>query len=181
MKECLRWFCLFSSDALLSYLTRNRLAFNVQADWSFLSFICVETIMTTVNQSASTPVATSVLRKVLLLDAATCVAMGLLLTLAARFLSALLGLPESFIFWAGIALFPCAALMALAGRVGSDISPPAWLVWVVILGNLGWVIASALTITLWFSPTTIGIAFVLIQAIAVAGLAGLEYYGLKNS
>jgi hypothetical protein len=137
--------------------------------------------MTTVNQSASAPVATSVLRRVLFLDATTCFAMGLLLTLAARFLSALLGLPESFVFWAGIALFPCAVLMALAGCVGSDASPPAWLVWLIILGNLGWIIASALTITLWFSPTTIGIVFVAFQAIAVAGLAGLEYYGLKNS
>ena len=113
-----------------------------------------------------------------MVDAATCLLMGVLLVFAAQPLAALLALPSSLLFYAGILLFPCAALMVFAGR---KTSPNSILVWLVIVGNVAWVAASIFVITAWFSPSSLGLAFVLAQAAAVAILALLEYRGLKNS
>jgi hypothetical protein len=65
------------------------------------------------------------------------------------------------------------ALVAMAGA-------PTIGVWLVILGNAGWVIASlALIFGDWIAPNMLGIAFIGVQAIAVAILAALEYSGLN--
>ena len=63
---------------------------------------------------------------------------------------------------------------------GLQTPPNSNLVWLVILGNLAWLAASILVITVWFSPTSFGIAFVLFQAAVAAVLALLEYRGLKK-
>ena len=47
------------------------------------------------------------LRALLLIDAATCAAMGLALGLGARPIAALTGLPQPLLIWAGLALLPC--------------------------------------------------------------------------
>ncbi|MFZ6769903.1 hypothetical protein ACO0LM_22850 [Undibacterium sp. Di26W] len=133
---------------------------------------------TTASQVAAAGIS---LRKILMFDALTCVAMGLLLVSASGLLSGLLGLPKDFVLLAGVALFPCAALMLLTSRIGTQAQPPAALVWLVIIGNTGWVIASLLTMELWFSPTTLGILFILAQAVVVVVLAVLEYRGLRRS
>jgi hypothetical protein len=53
---------------------------------------------------------------------------------------------------------------------------------VVIVGNLLWVLASAvLVLAGWFDPTPLGVAFVLAQAVAVAGLAVLQHSGLRTA
>ncbi len=75
------------------------------------------------------------LRTVLKIDAATCVATGLLMTAGAGIVSGLTQLPSGLLMTAGASLFPIAAFMAFAAtRV------PAWPlgVWLVILGNIGW-------------------------------------------
>jgi hypothetical protein len=128
----------------------------------------------TATQTAQTPAAGLDLRKILLLDAATGLGMGLLLILAAGALSPLLGLPQGFIFWAGIALLPCAALMALTSQLGSAPKPPIAMTWIVIVGNVAWITASVLCVTVWFSPTQLGALFVGAQAAVVAVLAVLE-------
>lgn len=116
------------------------------------------------------------LAQVLRVDAFTCAAMGLLLVAAPTPLSAWLGLPLPLLFWAGVVLFPCAALMLLAAR-----RPPIRpLVGLVVLGNLAWVAASALVAAL-FSPTMLGLVFVAVQATVVAGLAWLEWRGLVSA
>jgi glucose uptake protein GlcU len=116
------------------------------------------------------------LPQVLRLDALSCLAMGLPLTVFAEPLGGLLGLPAILLLACGLALFPCAALMWLAAR---SAQPPAALVWLVILGNAAWVLGS---IYLCFSlPLTgLGQVFVLGQALAVAGLAELEYIGWRR-
>ena len=136
--------------------------------------------MSAATQSLPRQVSSFPLRKILLLDAATCVAMGLLLLAVAAELAAMLGLPAQFLWWAGAALLPCAALMGFTSRAGAQIQPPAGLVWVVILGNLAWVLASLLTVAVWFTPTALGTAFVLAQAIAVVVLAAMEYRALRG-
>ena len=83
------------------------------------------------------------LRRVLGLDALTCLAMGALLSVASQPLAPILGLPAELLFWAGILLLPTAAFM---GFLATRQAPPALLVWVVILGNLGWAIESFVVI-----------------------------------
>ncbi|MFZ6653746.1 hypothetical protein [Undibacterium sp. TJN19] len=119
-------------------------------------------------------------RTIFLFDALTCLAMGILLVAAAGVLSGLLGLPKNFIFMAGLALFPCAALMWFTSRAGTQEHPPAALSWLVIIGNVGWVIASILAIEVWFDATVLGMIFVAAQALVVVTLAVLEYRGLRK-
>ena len=119
---------------------------------------------------------TSFLRRILALDAASCAAMGLGLGLAAAPLAALFGLPETLVRTAGLLLLPLAAFIAwLASRP----APPPLLVWVVIVGNLGWT-AESFALLGQYDPTPLGTAFVALQALAVLGLAGLEYAGLRR-
>lgn len=115
------------------------------------------------------------LTQILRVDAFTCAAMGLLLVAAATPMSALLGLPAQLLFWAGVVLFPCAALMFVAAKWPRF----AALVWVIVLGNLAWIVASAV-VGLAFNPTPLGLAFVVVQAAVVAVLAWLEWRGLRS-
>lgn len=109
------------------------------------------------------------LRGVLAFDAATCIIMGLLLSLWPVPLSALLGLPAALLLGAGLLLFPCAALMLL----GSARPHPA-VVGLVVLGNLAWAAASVLVVVL-MGPAVLGAVLVLGQAVVVAVLAWVEW------
>jgi hypothetical protein len=52
----------------------------------------------------------------------------------------------------------------------------------VIAANIAWVGASALVLlTGWIDPNGLGVAFVVLQAVVVAGLAELQYAGLRRS
>ena len=128
------------------------------------------------QQTLRTP---TFLRRVLSLDAATCVAAGLLLTLGAGPLEPALGLPAPLMRYAGLSLLPFAALLVyLATR--EQLSPPA--VWAVVLLNVLWAVDSLLLLlTGWVSPTELGSAFVVMQALGVAAFAALEYLGLRRA
>jgi hypothetical protein len=119
---------------------------------------------------------TASLRRVLMVDAATCLAMGALLVLFASPLATLLGLPSLLLAYAGASLFPIAGFMAWVA-IRRELS--RWGAWVVILGNAGWVAGSVLVLFL-ASPTTIGFAFVIAQAVVVVLLAELEYVGVRR-
>jgi hypothetical protein len=115
-------------------------------------------------------------RNVLFLDAATCAVMGIGLTLLPGLVHSITRIPAPLLFYAGLSLLPIAAFMALVAMAGA----PTIGVWLVILGNAGWVIASlALIFGDWIAPNMLGIAFIGVQAIAVAILAALEYSGLN--
>ena len=114
---------------------------------------------------------TSFLRRVLAVDALTCVAAGALMAFGAGALAPLTGLPQPLLFWAGVALFPVAALMAFLSRRETA---PAALVWLVVLGNAGWV-AGSVAVLFVTQPTVFGTAFVVAQAAAVAVLTVLEW------
>lgn len=119
------------------------------------------------------------LRRVLLADAATCAAAGLLLTFGSDPLEKLLGLPAGLSLYAGISLFPFAALLAyLATRENLSRT----VVWAIIVLNVLWTADSILLLLSgWVEPTTLGSAFVVFQAVGVAMFAGLEYFGLRKS
>jgi len=117
------------------------------------------------------------LRAVLKLDAATCLAMAALLIPAGNPLAELLGIPLGILNAAGLALVPIGLFMAFLGFRGEG---PSALVWMVILGNLGWVAASAVLIAGLAAITAPGAAFVAGQAIGVLVLALLEWRGLRQ-
>jgi len=76
------------------------------------------------------------LRTVLLLDAATCLLTGLLMKMGAIPLAELTDIPGALLFYAGVALLPVAAFIAL---VGAFPTIPVAGVWLVIMGNAaGW-------------------------------------------
>jgi hypothetical protein len=115
------------------------------------------------------------LRRILFADAGSCVGLGLFLALLADPLSPMLGLPAALLFIAGLALLPIAAFISW---VASREQPPAGGVWLVILGNAGWV-AGSVALLFFASPTALGYAFVIGQAAIVAGLAELEYFSIR--
>lgn len=131
--------------------------------------------MTDTTPAVPTATARPGLAAVLLVDAATCVAMGALLLTLTQPIAALLGLPAALLTWAGALLLACAVPMFLAGRRRP---PSSGLVILIVAGNLAWVLAS-LTVAFGFegiSPA--GYAFVVAQALAVLALAALEWRGL---
>ena len=120
----------------------------------------------------------SLLRRTLGLDAATCLAMGAAMTLGALPLAGLTGLPAALLMIAGVVLFPVAGLMIwLARRTDA----PAPMLWLVIGGNAGWAGASLLLLASgWVRPTLLGEIFVVVQALGVLGLTLVEYAGLRQ-
>ena len=117
------------------------------------------------------------LRRILALDSLSCLSMGLMTGAGAGPLAPLFGLPEPLLFYAGLALLP---LGAFIGWLATRPVPPRLLVWVVILGNLGWT-AESFAVIGQQQPTPLGTAFVAAQALAVLALAGLEYLGLRKA
>jgi hypothetical protein len=116
------------------------------------------------------------LRNVLLLDAATCAATGAFMIAGAAFLAPVTRIPETVLWIAGLSLLPVAAF--ITGVVARG-SPPIG-VWIVIAGNAVWAIASLLLLA-GLSVNAFGIAFILVQAIAVTVLAEFEFIGLRRS
>lgn len=119
------------------------------------------------------------LRGVLIADAMTCVATGLLMLIGSASLAKFLGLPDGLLRYGGASLLPFALLLLyLTSR---ESLPPA-AVWTVIVLNALWTVDSFLIVaTGWITPNSLGYAFVTAQALGVAMFAGLEYVGLRKS
>lgn len=118
------------------------------------------------------------LRRALQADALASGAMGLLLALAAGPLEELLGLPRALLLAAGIGLLPFA--LALGWLANRTTLRRGW-VWAVLAINAVWVIDSLSLLALgWVEPTLLGNIFVIGQAVAVAVLAELEFFGLRR-
>ena len=118
------------------------------------------------------------LRRVLAFDAISCVAMGGAMIAGSSLAAPLLGVPATLLQGAGAALLPFAAFV---GWLASRDVPPAAGVWAAIVINALWVVDSLLLAAgVGAAPTTLGIALIVGQALAVATLAELEYVGLKR-
>lgn len=118
------------------------------------------------------------LRRVVLLDALASGATGLLMIAGADLVEDLLGLPAALLRGAGLVLVPYVAFVVYAGT-RETISRPA--VWIIIIANVAWAAASALLLVSgWVSPTALGYAFVIAQAVVVALLGELQYMGLRR-
>lgn len=111
------------------------------------------------------------INKILAFDALTCVLMGIVLTLWATALAPLVTLPRDLLFHTGCVLFPIAIFMAVLARQDRPRSAGVWL---VILGNAAWVLAS-LAVLMLTDPNMLGVGFLAAQALVVALLALAEF------
>jgi hypothetical protein len=116
------------------------------------------------------------LRTVLLVDSATCLASGLAMSLGAALIAHLTSIPSGLLLYAGLSLLPIAAFIAFVAT-RAPLSRGA--VWLVVAGNVLWVLASIwLILAASISPNVLGIAYTGMQAAAVALLTCLEYRGV---
>ena len=121
----------------------------------------------------------SSLRRVLLLDAAISGATGILMVAGATAFDALFGVPAPLVRYSGLVLLLFAALVLYFAR-SEGLSSGR--VWTVILMNAAWVAASVLVLVSgWIDPTALGMAFVILQALAVAALAEVQYTAMRRS
>lgn len=114
---------------------------------------------------------------ILLADAATCTAMGVVLAASPGLIGGLTGIPRGLLFWAGLGLIPVAAYMALIASRYID-WPAA--VGLVIAGNAVWVVGSLALFTI-VNPSAFGAAFILGQAAVVIVFSLLEYAGFRTT
>ena len=119
------------------------------------------------------------LRLVLKLDAAACGALGVASLAGAPVLDDLLGVPVVPLASVGVFLAAWAVVLwAISSR--PRVSKTA--AWVVIVFNLAWTVDSAVVLAAgWFPLTVVGVAFVLVQAAAVAIIAAAQFYALKRA
>jgi len=121
----------------------------------------------------------SFLRRALIIDAVVSGATAVLLVFAAGMLARWLEVPESLLRYAGVVLVPFVGYVAFVAR--RDVVPRASVLAVIGL-NFAWVAAS-----LWLllggpiEPNAFGYAFIIVQALAVALFAEVQYVGLRRS
>lgn len=119
------------------------------------------------------------LRRALQADALISGAMALLLTFGAGALAPLLALPHGLLLETGLFLI---LYVALVGWLASRTTLPRPLVLLVVVGNALWTLGSiALLISNAVAPNGLGLAFVVLQAIAVGVFAELQLLGLRRS
>ena len=123
--------------------------------------------------------ASPLLRRVLLADAVISGATGLLMVAGAALLQNALGLPATLSRGAGVVLLPFAAFVLYLWRRDSL---PRGAVVAVIAANAAWVAASIfVAVAGGVGLNALGTAFVLVQSLAVAAFAVLQYAGLQRS
>jgi hypothetical protein len=117
------------------------------------------------------------LRNALLVDATASGATALLMIAGAGMLDGLLGLPAALLRGAGLVLVPYVAFVVWAGT-RTPIQSGA--VWAIIVANAAWAIASIALLVGFLTPTPLGTAFVIGQALVVALLGEAQYVGLRR-
>jgi len=118
------------------------------------------------------------LRAVVWFDASTGVLLGALHLLLTAPLAEWLGLPAGLLQATGVMLLGYAALAIAIAR--SEPMPRGWL-WVLIVGNFAWAVASlALLLGSTLAPTLLGQAYLLVHVVSVALLAELQWWGVRR-
>lgn len=119
------------------------------------------------------------LRRMLAADAVASGATGLLLALGAGPLAGPLGLEAAHTRPTGVFFL---AYAALVGWMATRPTLRRGAVRMVIAGNLTWAVASLAILPLdLVQPTSLGVAFVVAQALVVGLLAGLQFVGLRRA
>ena len=124
----------------------------------------------------SVPVTPS-LRNALRLDAVVSGAAGLLMVLGSGLLAQPLSLPQSLLFWAGLAFLPwCGALLWAAAR---ESLPRLVVIDVIGLNALFVAICAVLPFSGLITPNLLGTTFVLAQGAVVAVFVAMQYAALR--
>lgn len=119
------------------------------------------------------------MRNVLRVDALSCVACGLLQLAFPVQMAVMLRLPGPLLAYTGEFLLVYAALVAF---VSTRKPIPRNVVWLLVGGNLGWAAACVLLLVSGnVQPTVLGMVYVSMQALTVAVLAELQYFGLRRT
>ena len=118
------------------------------------------------------------LRTVLKIDSASCLAMAAILIPAAAMLEGPTGITAAILRGAGLALVPLGVFILW---LGTRREAPAALVWLVIVGNVGWTLASFALASGLQQITPAGQALVIGQALTVLMLAFLEWRGVRSA
>jgi hypothetical protein len=117
-------------------------------------------------------------RRALLADAVVSGVTGALLTLGASLAAPVLGLPQGLLL--GVGLF-CVGYGGALGWLARTPALSATAVRTVVIGNTVWVAASVLFMLVGPSTmTALGLGFVGFQAAVVAGLAEVQWMGLRR-
>lgn len=129
--------------------------------------------------SASRTLPSLTLRRALMADAAVSTGAGLLQTAGGAALVSLFGLPQPLMLGSGLFMLVYAAtLVALARAVSLH---RLWIA-IVVFGNFAWADAC---VALWafglVSPTSLGAAWLLVQAAVVTALAVWQGIGWRSS
>ncbi|MDP9421230.1 MAG: hypothetical protein M3Q19_00065 [Pseudomonadota bacterium] len=118
------------------------------------------------------------LRTILKLDAASCLGMAALVLPAAGALQDPLGIDAALLTAAATSLVSIGLFILW---LGTRREAAAGLVWLVILGNLGWTAASLFAAANLAGVTALGQLAVAAQGLAVLALALAEFAGLRQS
>ncbi len=119
------------------------------------------------------------LRFGLLIDAAISGAVGALMLAAAGAMHSVTALPDPLLRHVGLIFIP---YVLLVGWLGLRETLRRGVVWVVIACNVVWAIASILLLTsAGIALSNLGVAFVIVQAVAVVVFAELQFMGLRRS
>lgn len=120
----------------------------------------------------------SVLRAVVWLDASTGLLLGALHMLLTASLAEWLGLPPGLLVASGVMLLGYAALATGIARAPAM---PRGGLWVLIVANFAWALASlALLLGGTLAPTLLGQAYLGVHVVSVAVLAELQWMGLRR-
>lgn len=121
------------------------------------------------------------LRNVLRLDALSCLACGAVQVAITAPLSRWLGFQEGLVGGTGEFLL---AYGAAVGVLSALRAVPRTLAWLLVAGNLGWAVACAALLVSHYpaasAASASGVAYVLLQAVVVAVLAGLQILALRR-
>ncbi|MFI7411906.1 hypothetical protein ACIBU0_24885 [Streptomyces sp. NPDC049627] len=118
----------------------------------------------------------TVLRRFLALDAVVTGVNGLAYLAASGPLGRLLGVGPALLLGLGVFL---AVYAAGVGLLASRARPAAFPVRAVIEANLAWAALSVVALAVWLSPTAAGAVWTVLQALTVAGFAGLQWAALR--
>jgi hypothetical protein len=118
------------------------------------------------------------LRTLLKLDSASCLGMAALVLPTAGALQASLGIDAALLRAAAAPLIPLGLFILWLG-LRREAAPA--LVWLVIMGNIGWAAATLITAANLPGISPVGQLAVTGQGLAVLALAMLEWAGLRQS
>lgn len=118
------------------------------------------------------------LRTVLWADAASGAGTALLQLTAAGALASLLGLPAQLLVASGLVLL---VYVAGAAYLANCDPVPRGPVWALIVGNWAWVAGCVALLVAGAASTAPGQAYLVVQAVAVAALAELQWMGLRRT